>query len=116
MLETVQRLFLTTKIQLKIYSFLETPSIDLPTPCPPCSTITPSTGTVEGQENLFIVAVDMDPEFKIAVANLFVGFLQLLSAANRSRVSSTDDRINPVLNSSPPLGGITVSAEPCKDR
>ena len=116
MLETIQMLFLTAKIQLKIYSFLETPSIDLPTPWPPCSTITPSTGTDEGQENLFIVAVDVEPEFKIAVANLFVGFLQPLSAANRSSVSSTDDRINPVLNSSSPLGGITVSSEPCKDR
>ena len=116
MLDTVQRLFLTARIQLKIYSFLETPSIDLPTPWPPCSTITPSTGTIEGQENLFIVAVDMEPEFKIDVANLFVEFLQLLSAANRSSVSSTDDRMNPVLNSSPPLAGITVSAEPCKDR
>ena len=82
------------------------PLIVLATPCPPWY--------------LVKAAVELEPDDKTAGIvvtdpGLFASE-QSFNLANSFNVSATDDRINPVLNSSPPLAGITVSAEPCKER
>ena len=93
------------------------PFIVLATPCPPCSTITPSTGRPASHWYLVKAAVELDPDDKTAGIvvtdpGLFASE-QSFNVAKSFNVSATEDRINPVLNNSPPLAGITGSADPC---